>query len=262
MLGEICHDRNALLLKKGIVAVRFAAVVTDRVGDCTQDHAGHIVAFSHPGDRPGFPIRNQGSVFGDQHGDITRHKVPISGDHGPDHNGLGRGFWQPGEIQVDAVTGNRCLGIRHLFVNIVNHRPMGKDHIPTRHLSPETAAGAQVNQPVRQPAVNGVLGGTGGSDLAPTTPDEADSLPGETGSETLTIGRGLYDRMRVMGHESPPFRAGGDQDADIHLFTEHSLTPATQRRHVTYKDLGRVEGHQPVRGIIIESPDRTDPAAD
>ena len=74
--------------------------------------------------------------------------------------------------------GDVFVEIAHLLDNIIDDRLGGQDDLAALDLPGETAASPKIDQQSRAPAVDGILGGTGGGDFSPAAMEEAVTLVG------------------------------------------------------------------------------------
>lgn len=212
---KFCHERLTLLLEKTVALISFATGFVHQVRDGAQDQAGDLVTPGNPGDWTGFPIGDGCVVTPDQVGNVCGDDVSIGRDNGSRRHRLRRRSRQPGQVEIDRVMTDGVIGVTHLFDDVVNDGFRNQDHLATLDLTMESATGADIDDPSRAPAENGVLRRPGSSHLAPTAMQENHRVPVDGHCETIAIGRGFNPCLRKMRKKSPPLFAGRDQHTRV-----------------------------------------------
>ncbi len=205
---KFCHERLTLLLEEIVALIGFATGFAHQVRDCAQDQAGDLITPGNPGDWTGFPIADDRIVTPDQVGNVCGDDISIGREDSSRRHRLGRRVPQPGQVEIDRVVVDSVIEVTHLFDDVVDDGFGSQDHLAALDLTMEPAAGADIDDPSRAPAENGVLSRPGSSNLTPTAMQENHRVPVDCHCETIAIGRGFNPYLRKMREKSPPFFAG------------------------------------------------------
>ena len=122
------------------------------------------------------------------------------------------GLVQPAQVDLGGEMGDVGVEIAHLLDDVVDHGLIDQHDLALLDAPGKAAAGAQVDQQVRLPAVDDVLGGGRRGDLAPAAEEEGAMMTVDQAGEVLAEGAA---QAGVGGEELAqvaPLAAGGDED--------------------------------------------------
>jgi len=157
LLDQFLHHLPGVFMKDLDVTIGLATRRADHVCHPAQDQAMHPILICHPCNCSGLPVCRNSAVLFNQAGDIARYYVAVGRDEQATLDGMGERVWKPGNIEIGGIMENRLTGVGHLLDDVVDNRFGNQDDGPSFYTTLESAAGPQVDQQVRLPAVNHIL---------------------------------------------------------------------------------------------------------